>query len=644
MPFADLRHSPFVLLDDNRPLCEPNRSMLFYDAEHIIEANSISEVNETLAKLDQLTAEGYYLAGWVAYECAYALEEKLSPPPCSSKTNEPLIWMMATKNRQILSPGEVEAFLHASERGNIRQAQISKPELKVTKTEYAAAINQIKNYILSGDVYQVNYTMPVSFTLSGDPLSLYQNLRNSQPVAYGAYINTGSHQILSRSPELFIEKNKKTLTAKPMKGTAQRGLAYADDISRAQTLHTDTKSRAENLMIVDLLRNDLSRIADAGSVKVEKLFDIETYPTLHQMTSTISASSHSDLKVSDMLRAIFPCGSITGAPKIRAMEIIAEIEKEARGVYCGAIGYISPSHNSLQAKKQLKELDWAFNVPIRTLVIENSNVREYNDIPNYKGRFHIGSGIIADSNSTDEYAECLLKANFITCPHSAHSLIETFRLHNGEYLFKSAHLDRMAESAAYFGYAYDHTLLNQQLNDHCLSLECSKNDYRVRLLLDKHGSASITSTIINRQPIITSISALAATPRTKPLSSAIFAKNTVHSKDTYLFHKTTNRALYNDDYRNALGKGHIDAIYANEFGHITEGAIHNIFLHLNGEWITPTQSSGLLDGVLRRHLLDTNQITEKTIYLDDVLAADQVALGNSVRGLSLVTLGHSIKI
>jgi para-aminobenzoate synthetase/4-amino-4-deoxychorismate lyase len=644
MPFADFRHSPFVLLDDNRPLCEPNRSMLFYDAEHIIEINSISEVSEALIKLDQLTTEGYYLAGWIAYECAYALEEKLQPPLYSNKAREPLIWMMATKNRKILSPGQVEAFLHVSERGNLRQANISTPELKVTKNEYTAAINQIKNYILSGDVYQVNYTMPVSFTLSGDPLALYRDLRNSQPVTYGAYINTGSHQILSRSPELFIEKNRKTLTAKPMKGTAQRGLSCTDDISRAHTLHTDTKSRAENLMIVDLLRNDLSRIADAGSVKVEKLFDIETYLTLHQMTSTISASSHNALKVSDMLRAIFPCGSITGAPKIRAMEIIAEIEKEARGVYCGAIGYISPSYNSLMDKKKPSELDWTFNVPIRTLVIENSDVDKYNGIPNYKGRFHIGSGIIADSNSTDEYAECLLKANFITFPRSNHSLIETFRLHNGEYLFKSAHLDRMAESAAYFGYVYDRTLIDQQLSEHCLSLKCDTHDYRVRLLLDRYGSASITSTVINHQSVITSISALADMPQIKTLPSVIFAKQTVHSKDTYLFHKTTNRAQYNGGYRNALNEGHIDMIYTNESGHVTEGAIHNIFLHLYGEWITPTQSSGLLDGVLRRHLLDTNQVTEKTIYLDDVLAANKIALGNSVRGLSLVTLEHSNKI
>ncbi|UTW55899.1 aminodeoxychorismate synthase component I [Kordiimonas sp. SCSIO 12610] len=633
----DLRHTPLVLLDDNRQPFEPNRSILFTNPAHIIKANDFSEIEDAILEIEEYARQGYYLAGWLAYECAYAFEPRLGSL-YKQKSNEPLIWMMATKSQKTLSPAEVENFLNTSNRGNQRHVSLSKPDIQVKKADYVRAVEAIKDYILSGDVYQVNYTMPVAFDLSGDPLALYQNLRRTQPVAYGAYINTGKHQILSRSPELFIAKKNSNLTAKPMKGTAKRGTSYENDYKRAQNLRSDVKSRAENLMIVDLLRNDLSRISEPGSVAVEDLFDIETYPTLHQMTSTVKGSSKPNLNVSEMLKAIFPCGSVTGAPKIRAMEIIAELETAPRGVYCGAIGYIAPTTDP-------NGLDWQFNVPIRTLVIEQDKINSLNGIPNYKGRFHIGSGIVTDSNIEDEYNECLLKADFITNETSEFSLIETLRCHNGACLFKDEHLQRIRKSATYFGYRCDVEEINTHLLTHISKLDHSETDFRIRLLLDKHGACSITSVPILRSPVVTSLKDMdvKANATDKSLKVAI-SKQKACSSDKFLYHKTTNRAIYDQGFQLAQQAGYFDALFLNERGEIAESAIHNIFVLINGEWITPTQSSGLLNGVLRQRLIEQEHVIERTITHDDLKRASIIALGNSVRGLTIVTFDPGYEI
>ena len=634
MPPADLRKAPFVLLDDNRPGFGACRSTLFHSPDTIIEAKTIEDVAEALLKIDRLASEGYYLAGWIAYECAYALEEKLQP--CfKTSAAEPLIWMMATKHRKTLSPAEVATLLYKSERGNKREIKVSTPKMQLSKADYFKAIERIQEYIQTGDVYQVNYTMPASFELMGDPLAFYENLREQQPVAFGAYIDTGHHKILSRSPELFIQDVNGTLKAKPMKGTAARGLTPVQDIDNAQNLLTDEKSRAENLMIVDLLRNDLSRISEAGSVSVNSLYDLETYPTLHQMTSTITAKASNDLTISEMIGAIFPCGSVTGAPKIRAMEIISELELEPRGAYCGAIGYIAPPKTALSSKSP-KNRDWMFNVPIRTLMLEGVSNSE-TPTPIYKGRFHIGSGIVADSEVQNEYDECLLKAEFITRSRPEFSLIETFRLQKGELLFKTLHLKRLCESAHYFGFIFDENEILEQLTEHCSTLKCDQNDYRIRLLLDKYGATSITSVAIENQSIKTSLKELQDNT-SKPVATAVFAKERVSSKDLFLFHKTTNRSLYNKGYRSALSNGHIDTLYLNEKGNVAEGAIHNVFALVEDDWITPSQEIGLLNGILRKHLLDQHEVIEKTITHADLLRAEMIVLGNSVRGLTPVSI------
>jgi para-aminobenzoate synthetase/4-amino-4-deoxychorismate lyase len=653
MPPIDIRNTPIVLLDDNLPGSISNQSFLFYAPDHIIVANELSDIEKALSEIDRLTGEGYHLAGWISYECAYALEEKLRPS-FKSYADEPLIWMMATRHRKRLSPQQTEELFQQSQRGNKRTANITNFTIQESKAEYQNTVQKIKDYIAAGDVYQINHTMPARFSLMGDPASLYQTLRTKQPVAYGAYIDTGRHKILSRSPELFTEKHGKHLKAKPMKGTAARGLSFQDDQKQINRLQTDAKSKAENLMIVDLLRNDLSRSAKPGSVRVEGLFNVETYPTLHQMTSVVKAEAREGLRPSDIIKTIFPCGSVTGAPKIRAMEIIAELENTARGAYCGAIGYISPPNNANEStnafgKNQSGEigLDWVFNVPIRTVILEGNHETtadpQDNDhtasLPTYNGRIHIGSGIVADSNIEQEYAECLLKADFITQPAFDFSLIETMRFHEGRLLFENQHMERLSESAEYFSFIFDRRHIDNQVSHHLNTIEGTGQDHRLRLLLDRHGAISITSIPIDQKPIILSLSELAKAPQ-QPKAKIAVATDRVKSSDTFLYHKTTNRVLYNKGYQAALQHGYTDLLYMNEAGLVSETAIHNIFALIDGEWQTPIQSAGLLNGVLRRRLLETGDVIEAPIKINDLKTAQAIAVGNSVRGLTPVSIDY----
>jgi para-aminobenzoate synthetase/4-amino-4-deoxychorismate lyase len=621
----DLKQAPLVLLDDSRPAHRAGRSLLFSRPEEIIPATTLSEVPDALAALDAAYAQGLNLAGWIAYECAAHFEPRLATH-ITRMPEEPLIWMIATRNRQVLNSTQVTSALHAARRGNHRQASLEVGASAVRRADYLAAVEQVHAFIRAGDVYQINYTFPLPCTLEGDPLALYETLRHSQPVPYGAYIDTGAAapsaeasgrgaasgwKLLSLSPELFLRRRGNRLHARPMKGTAPRGASSEADGAVMRDLALDEKSRAENLMIVDLIRNDLSRLARPGSVRVGSLFEVERYKSLHQMTSSVQADVTGDLAPSALLAALFPCGSVTGAPKVRAMEIIAALEQQPRGVYCGAIGHFSPPEGGQGA-------DWSLNVPIRTLVMGASA----------RGRLSVGSGVVADSRAEGEYDECLLKARFAEGADAPpFSLIETLRLEeDGKLPRLERHIARLQNSARYFDFAFDARRIREALSDHCNALGAGHGRRRIRLLLDQAGAVSVTS--------------LPLAPPSAQEGKVCFAAERVLSSDPFLFHKTTRRGLYDRAIAKAHSVGFDDMLFFNERDELTEGAISSVFVVRGGKWFTPPLTAGLLPGVLREELLEASLpgITERTIRRADVLSADALYIGNSLRGLRRVSL------
>lgn len=368
---------PFVVFEDGR---DGGRALLFEAPEEIICAREPGEVKAAFARMEAATKRGLYLAGYASYELGYALEPKFSSQ-ATPRSRTPLLLFGAFRAPQPWALPQAEA---AAERIKLEPAW--------TQKQYAERFQKCRDYIFAGDVYQINLTFPLYGRYAGDALALYRGLRGRQPVAYGGVVALGEETVVSLSPEVFFEAHGRAIRARPMKGTAQRGFMPTEDMARAQYLVEDEKSRAENLMIVDLLRNDLSRLAEIGSVKVTDLFTVETYPTLHQMTSGIEARLRGDVTLADLFAGLFPCGSVTGAPKIRAMEIIRDLECAPRGVYCGSLGLIAPDG------------DIRFNVAIRTLTL----------FPDHELVCNVGSAIVADSRAREEYEECLIKAKFLT--------------------------------------------------------------------------------------------------------------------------------------------------------------------------------------------------------------------------------------
>ena len=469
--------------------------------------------------------------------------------------------------------------------------------LKISEPEYSKAIEHIKTYIAAGDTYQVNFTDRYTFDFEGSPAACFTALREKQKVAYGSFINADGKNILSFSPELFFTLHEGTIIAKPMKGTARRGRYLAEDESVRRWLRYDEKNRSENLMIVDLLRNDIGRIAETGSVAVKEMFTVEKYETLFQMTSTIEGMPQNNLSFYELFKSLFPSGSVTGAPKIRTMQIIRELENEPRGVYTGAIGYIAPTKDAM------------FNVAIRTLVIDGT-----------KGEMGIGSGIVFDSDAQQEYEECALKAEFLTQPQEKFHLIESI-LWNGSYQFLPMHMERLRDSAAYFGFAFDSedTFRKLTTNQHQLSKAFA---YKVRLLLESTGVVTIENQQLSSDPS----------------SGKVYLSSLpTSSRDKFLFHKTTRRQLYEAEHAKALQQGYDDVIFCNEKNEITEGAVNNVFIEHEGKLCTPPFTCGLLPGVYRRHILEnTPGAYERVLFVRDLREANIVFICNSVRGMRKV--------
>ena len=590
----------FVLLDDS--LGRSGCCRLFEKPLEVVRCERPEEVDAALARLAAAGAEGLWVAGYLSYELGYLMEPKLTPL-LHRERHQPLLWFGLFDAPREFDAAAAGRWLTARATGDYR---IGALRWSLSREAYLAAARRVKDYIAAGDVYQINLTFKGLFDFEGDPLALYQDLRRRQRVAHGALLVASDFQILSLSPELFLRVEDGRAEARPMKGTAARGAAPEEDAALRDWLHRDVKSRAENLMIVDLLRNDLGRVAEIGSVQVSDLFTVESYPTLHQMTSGITARLRADVGLAEIARGLFPCGSITGAPKMRAMEIIRELEPAARGVYTGAIGMLAPNGDAL------------FNVAIRTLVLDDRG----------GGQLGIGSGIVQDSDPQVEWEECLLKARFLSDRRAPFQLIETLRWEWGPgYYLLDRHIERLVRSAAYFGYPCDPEAARRHLAREAegfgaegLAAEAAM---RVRLLLDEDGAITLES----RPLEITG---------SDHVLTFVISDRPVQSGDPFFYHKTTRRELYDQELaRHQRETGCGEVVFLNERGEVTEGSRTNLFIERGGILLTPPLRSGLLDGTLRRDMIENPSLTveERALTPADLETAERIYLGNSVRGL-----------
>ena len=592
--------TPFILLDDSLTTTPPGasgRTLLFEDPERVIAVYRPEDVEAGLDIVTDGLSRGLHATGFFAYELGYCLEPKLQSLLPRDR-RQPLFWIGLFREPARFTDAETRGWLDAN--GALERSTISDLQLSWTRDEYTDVFAKVQDYIAAGDVYQINLTLKYRFAFSGDPVALYSALRRKQRVEYGALIGAGDFQVLSLSPELFFRREGKHLTSRPMKGTAPRGRTPREDARLKTWLTVDEKQRAENLMIVDLLRNDLGRIAKIGSVEVTDLFTVETYRTVHQMTSGITAELRADMGLKDMLKALFPCGSVTGAPKVRAMEIIRELEAHPRGVYTGAIGHIAPNGDS------------QFNVAIRTLFIDADGA----------GEMGIGSGVVSDSKADAEFEECLLKAHFLTKADAPFELIETIRWERGlGFHLLERHLVRLQSSAGHFGYPYDRGKVLGALSAEVERLD--SDVHMVRLLLAEDGTITVTSTGIEL-------------PSRDTVWRFAISDQRVDEKDALFFHKTTRRQFYDREMeRQKAATGCDEVVFLNKKGELTEGTRTNLFLELDGRLFTPALTCGLLPGTLREELIDLPRAaaSEAVLTLADLARADRIYLGNSVRGL-----------
>ena len=562
---------------------------LYEHPREVIAISDAAAFSNSLLRIEEHISTGGEAAGLLHYEAGYAMEPILSP--LLSKQTGTLLWFGLYGNASVFD----EIYFPASEPGD----EIESLAAAMTRNQYFEKLDEIRELIAAGEVYQINFTHPVHFHLRGSAWRLFVDLCRRHPVPYASFINTGDQQIVSLSPELFFRIENGHITVKPMKGTAPRGFTLADDDQRGKELAVSEKNRAENVMIVDLMRNDLSRICRAGTVKATRLFKVERFPSVWQMTSTIEGELVDRCTIEDIFRALFPSGSVTGAPKIRAMQHIARLEMSERGVYTGAIGYFAPSEAH-------------FSVPIRTAVVHEG-----------EGIMGVGSGITHDSSPAGEWEECEWKIAFLTRSVPEFELLETL-IWDGEYRLLDEHLERMKASAVYFRFEFDEHKVRGALRD--LAARMGSAAQRVRVTTTRDGNIRIER---------------------RELSANRFGRvrisnAQVSSKDHFLYHKTTHRDVYDRELAAALSAECDDALFFNEREELTEGAIHNVFIVKDGVWKTPPIQCGLLPGTYRRQFLrECHDVREEILTLDDLMRAEKIYLCNSVRGMQSVELVNS---
>jgi len=604
--------TPFVLLDDARAQDAAADALLYEAPRAVFAARRAEEVEAVLAAAETArVAEGGSLAGYIAYEAGLALEPRLAGLAAArSGAAGPLVWLGLFDAPRRIAAADVPGWLAGRAQG---PGTLGPLEPQLSPGGYAAAFARLAEAIRAGDIYQANLTYALAGSYRGDPAGLYAALRETSRAGHGGLLFDGAHWLLSFSPELFVALSGDEAKVKPMKGTRPRAASPEADRAAAEDLATSVKDRAENLMIVDLMRNDLSRVAEAGSVRVDTPFAVESYPTVHQMVSTVRARLGPGKSAMDLVRALFPCGSITGAPKIRAMELLGAVERDARGPYCGAIGRIdAPDENG--------NANAAFNVAIRTLRLT--------PVENGQGSavLGIGSAIVADSEPLAERRECEVKAGFLRraapgSPAPQCDLIETMRFEPESGIARlEDHLTRMKASAEALGFVFDRHALRNQIQALCFELD---GPARVRLLVARSGASTLETA-----------------PLPAPLEEPVRVAALPHPldpSDWRLAHKTSDRGFYEDALAAARTLGADEALLVRADGCVTEGSWTSVFVDgPDGVLLTPPATLGLLPGVLRGHLIAKGRAREAALTLGDL--AGGFHLGNALRGLMRAVL------
>lgn len=572
---------------------------LFDRPKVVLTASDAAQLSLLLQRLDEATDDGSYVAGFLAYEAGYALEP--ASGTCPRGTGD-LAWFGVYDAPEEVGEGALSALQDGA------MFSVSDPRFAYDRATYAELFHRVRHHIFEGDVYQINLSGPLDFDLGGSVLGLYGALVRAQQGGYGAYVNTGDYCVLSRSPELFFLRAGKRIRTRPMKGTSPRGTNSKEDETNAHVLRADPKSRAENLMIVDLLRNDLSVVCEPGTVDVPALFRTETHESLIQMTSTVEGRLRPDTSLADLFRALFPCGSVTGAPKIRAMRLIRDLEPGPRGIYCGSIGWAGPLERAV------------FNVAIRTAVVDGD-----------RARMGLGSGLVWDSDLDAEYEECLLKGQFLleaarlsaTPRHEDLQLIETMRWDGRGIALLRYHLARLAASAEALGFIFDEDVVRQVLHEETQRLP--PRVHRVRMLVSRGGGVEVVATPLD-------------VTEERPVGLAL-ARARMASEDPLRRHKTTRRAAYEALYRAGRSSGADEVLMLNERAEVCEGTRSNVLIRRGGVFWTPPVSSGLVPGAYRAYLLDTrDDVHERVMFLSDLLEAEQLFVCNAVQGMRAASL------
>ena len=541
-----------------------------------LKTRDIDQVETLLREVEAYQEAGFYAVGYVSYEAAPAFEKKLAVHPAPLMGEYLLYFTIHEEVETLPFPEDYEAVNLPA---NWKE--------EVEAPAYQEAIKTIHHHIRQGDTYQVNYTVQLSQELEADPLAIYNRLVVEQKAHYNAFIQHDDVSILSISPELFFEQEDRLLTTRPMKGTTRRGLTNQADLKEAAWLEADPKNRAENMMIVDLLRNDMNRISEIGSEQVTRLCQVEQYSTVWQMTSTIESRLRPEVDLVQTFQALFPCGSITGAPKISTMEIIQKTEIAPRGVYCGTIGILLPRGKRI------------FNVAIRTLQMQGS-----------KAIYGVGGGITWDSKWEGEYQETKQKSAVLYRQEPRFELLTTGLIHQGELTFLEQHLTRLREASRYFAYPYNEPKLLNDLQEQLAHVDPSL-DYRCRIALQKNGSFQLTITELTDLP-----------------ASYLQAQLTEQKLDL-----ATPFTYFKTSQRDHLNQSDHEQIFHLPDGTLLETTIGNLVLEIEGQLYTPPAHLPLLDGIYRRHLLETQQVEEKLLTLNDLTDADRIYACNALRGL-----------
>ncbi|KVG32220.1 chorismate-binding protein [Burkholderia diffusa] len=623
----------FALLDDCDSTASARSSRLYSGFVRERVCTDPARLDELDAAVAQDLRDGLHAIVVGDYEFGRNLER-------AQPGHAPLRFLLYARCEH-LSRDEVDAWLAQQDGGGPPSiAGVAHVAKSVSRDAFDTAIAAVHDALRAGDSYQINYTYRLNFDMFGTPLALYRRLRARQPVRYGALIALPDGTwVVSCSPELFVEKHGDVLRARPMKGTAPRSVDPRDDAAAAAFLANDPKNRAENVMIVDLLRNDVSRIARTGTVRVPALFSVEPYASVWQMTSTVEAGWRDGTTFAQMLRALFPCGSITGAPKHKTMELIDAIESTPRGLYTGAIGWLDAPKNEASAGDASRDDttgcgDFCLSVAIRTLTLEavDADVAATIDtrdaataaVGRRRGTMGVGAGIVLDSVAADEYAECELKARFLTDADPGFQLFETTGATRADGIrHLERHFARLRRSADAFGFRLDADALRREIDARCAALD-GDGPYRMKLTLAKDGAIDITAAALKPLP---------AGPVGVMLASAHGFAST-RADDALLLHKTTRRAEFDRAWQAAEALGGFDMLFVNDRGEVTEGGRSNLFVKLDGQWVTPPLSSGVLPGVMRGVLLDdrTFGAEERIVTLDDLARADALLLTNALRG------------